>query len=57
MKLKALALVMALVLAAGLLPVSALAAVPQGLPEPVLAPMAAPALPEPQADTYSISLT
>ena len=57
MKLKALALVMALVLAAGLLPVSVLAAVPQGLPEPVLAPMAAPALPEPQADTYSISLT
>ena len=57
MKRNALALVLALVLAVGLLPVSARAAAPRSLPEPILAPMALPELPEPQGKTYSITLT
>ena len=58
MKRKALALVLVLVMAVGLLPLSALAAAPHQLPEPVLAPAALPEAPAaPQADTYSIEMT
>ena len=57
MKLKALALALVLVMAASLLPTPALAAAPQGLPQPVLAPAALPELAEPQDKTYSITMT
>ena len=58
MKQKALALILVLVMAVGLLPLSALAAAPQALPEPVLSPMALPEAPAvPLADTYSIEMT
>ncbi len=55
MKLKALALALVLAMAVGLLPVSA--AAPMALPEPVLAPTALAELPQPQAKTYSVTLT
>ena len=57
MKRRALALVLAVLLAVGLLPVTARAAGLTGLPEPVAAPMALPGLSAPQADTYSITMT
>jgi len=57
MKPKALALFLALVMAVGLLPLSALAAAPQAVPAPVAAPAALPELARPQADTYSIEMT
>ena len=57
MKSKALALILALVLAVGLLPLSALAAAPQAAPAPVAVPTALPELARPQADTYSIEMT
>ena len=57
MKRKALALVLVLVMAVSLLPLSALAAAPQAVPAPVAAPAALPELVRPQADTYSIEMT
>ena len=55
MKLKALALALVLAMTVGLLPVSAASF--QGLPEPVLSPAALPELTQPQAKTYSITMT
>ena len=58
MKLNALALVLAVVLALSAVPVTVQAAAPLSMPEPVLAPAALPELSvQPQAKTYSISLT
>ena len=57
MKLKAMALVLALVLAVSVLPVPVLAAASLTMPEPVLAPAALPELVKPQAKTYSIKMT
>ena len=57
MKQKALALVLALMLALSALPGSALAAAPLRVPEPVLAPAALPGLTQPQAASYSITMT
>ena len=57
MKRKALALVLVLVMAVGLLPLSAQAAAPRSVPAPVAAPAALPELAQPLADTYSIEMT
>ena len=56
MKCKALALVLALVLAVSVLPGTALAAASVALPEPVMMPAALPELVKPQAKTYSIEM-
>ena len=56
MKQKALALVLALCLVLSVVP-GVSAAAPLAVPEPVIAPMALPALAAPQAKTYSITLT
>ena len=57
MKKRALALVLAVILAAGLLPMTARASGLTALPEAVAAPAALPELSAPQADTYSITMT
>ena len=57
MKLKALAFVLALVLVLSAVPVTARAAAPLALPEPVVAPAALPELVAPLAETYSITMT
>ena len=57
MKKRILALALVLILAAGLLPLSARAAAVCSLPEPVSSPMALPGLPAPLKDTYTITLT
>ena len=57
MKRKALALVLVLVMAVGLLPLSAQAAAPRSVPAPVAALAALPELAQPLADTYSIEMT
>ena len=57
MKLRRLALVLALVLALTLVPARASAARMQALPEPVAAPMALAEQIQPQAKTYSVTMT
>ena len=57
MKRKALALILALVMAVGLLPLPALAAAPRAVPAPVSAPAVLPEPVRPQASTYSIEMT
>ena len=57
MKRKALALVLALVLAVSVLPGTALAAAPMAMPEPVMMPAALPELVKPQAASYSVIMT
>ncbi len=57
MKQRALLLVLTLALVLSLLPVQASAAQLQELPAPVAAPMAQQSLPQPQQDTYSITMT
>ena len=54
MKFRALALALALVMLLGLVPTAAAA---QGLPEPIVAPTVLTRLPEPQSETYSITMT
>ena len=56
MKQKALALVLALCLALSVVP-GVSAAEPQAVPAPVMAPAALPELAEPQAKTYSVTMT
>ena len=57
MKLRALAFVLALALTLSAVPVTAQAAAPLSVPEPIVAPAALPELAAPQAKTYSITLT
>ena len=57
MKRKAMALVLTLCLVLAMVPVRASAAAVRSLPEPVLAPMALPELAQPQAKTYSVTMT
>ena len=57
MKDRVLALALALILALALVPSRAFAAQLKSLPEPALMPMAQGALPQPQAKTYSVTMT
>ena len=57
MKFKAMALVLALSLVLAMVPVRASAAAPLAVPAPVMAPAALPELAEPQAKTYSVTMT
>ena len=57
MKNRVLALILALILALALVPMGASAAQLERLPEPAFAPMAQAALSQPQAKTYSVTMT
>ena len=57
MKHRVLALILALVLTLALVPPRAFAAQLKSLPEPALMPMAQGVLPQPQAKTYSVTMT